>query len=246
MAISPRSPAGRCASPAPRIATSTNGALRAAGRSRLGGIIAPEIAAADGIGLGQAIAERRLGGGKLLLQPLDMADRARRAAGGDVGQRRQVVFVAVGMVHQLEAHRRHADEIGDLLLLDQPQRLARVPFGHQHHAAADDEAVEHHRHFAGDVEQGHAEQGARRVGRRRGPPRSAGRAGSSARSHRHRSPVVTARWVDSAPLASPVEPEVNRIVASSSGAISGSVAPSSDAVEQAARAPSRAAARPRG
>ena len=79
---------------------------------------------------------------------------------------RQVVFVAVGMVHELEAHRRHADEIGDSLLLDQPQRLARVPFGHQHHAAADDEAVEHHRHFAGDVEQGHAEQGPRLVGRR--------------------------------------------------------------------------------
>ena len=70
------------------------------------------------------------------------------------------------MVHQLEAHRRHADEIGDLLLLDQPQRLARIPFRHQHHAAADDEAVEHHRHLAGDVEQRHVDQGPRRVGRR--------------------------------------------------------------------------------
>ena len=42
------------------------------------------------------------------------------------------------------------------------------------------------------------------------------------RSCRRRSAVVTARWVDSAPLASPVEPEVKRMVASSSGATSGS------------------------
>ena len=43
-------------------------------------------------------------------------------------------------------------------------------------------------------------------------------------------PVVTARWVESAPLARPVEPEVKRIVAKSSGAISGS-SPSPPRVE---------------
>ena len=140
--------------------------LRAAGRGRLGGIIAPEIAAADGVGLGQAIAERRLRVGKLLRSRSTWATGRGAPPAAMSVSGRQIVFVAVGMVHQLEAHRRHADEIGDLLLLDQPQRLARIPFGHQHHAAADDEAVEHHRHFAGDVEQRHADQGPRRVGRR--------------------------------------------------------------------------------
>ncbi len=96
-----------------------------------------------------------------------MAHGTRRPAGRDVLQRGEVVFVPVGMGHELEAHRRHPDEIGDLLFFDQPQRLARVPLGHHHHAAADDEAVEHYRDLAGDVEQGHAQQGARR---RRGSP----------------------------------------------------------------------------
>ena len=108
--------------------------VRPAGRGGLVVIIGPEIAAADRVGLGEAVAERRLGAREALLEPLDVGDRPRRAAGGDVGQRGEVVFVAVGMLHQLEAHRRHADEIGDLLLLDQPQRLARIPFRHQHHA----------------------------------------------------------------------------------------------------------------
>ena len=135
---------------------------RPAGRCRLGRIVAPDAAAADRIGLGQAITERRLGLGEFVLQARDVADRPRRPAGGDILQGRQVIFVAIRVGHQLEAHGRHADEISDLLLLDQPQRLARIPFGHHHHAAADDEAVEHHRDLAGDMEQGHAEQGARR------------------------------------------------------------------------------------
>jgi hypothetical protein len=42
--------------------------------------------------------------------------------------------------------------------LDQPQRLAGVPLGHQHQLAADDEGLQEHRHFAGDVEQRHVEQ----------------------------------------------------------------------------------------
>ena len=50
--------------------------LGAAGRRRLGGVIAPEIGAADCVGFGEAIAERWLRIGKLALQPLDMADRA--------------------------------------------------------------------------------------------------------------------------------------------------------------------------
>ena len=41
--------------------------LRAAGRRRLGDIAAPEIGAAGGVGLGQAIAERRIGVRELLL-----------------------------------------------------------------------------------------------------------------------------------------------------------------------------------
>ena len=90
-----------------------------------------------------------------------MADRPRRSARGDVCQRAEIILVPVGMVHQLEAHRRDADEISHLLLLDQAQGVGRIPFGHHHQAAADDKAVEHDRHFAGDVEQGHREQGAR-------------------------------------------------------------------------------------
>ena len=160
--------------------------VRPAGRGGLVVIIGPEIAAADRIGLGEAVAQRRLGAREAVLEPLDVRDRARRAAGGDVGQRGEVVFVAVGMLHQLEAHRRHADEIGDLLLLDQPQRLARIPFRHQHHGPADDEAVEQHRHLAGDVEQGHVDQGLGRVRRRLAVALLDAEQGRRGRSYRHR------------------------------------------------------------
>ena len=44
--------------------------------------------------------------------------------------------------------------------------------------------------------------------------------------------MVTARWVDNAPLASPVEPDVNRIVASSSGRDLGQLDAGVVAVEQ--------------
>ena len=62
------------------------GLVRAAGGSGLGGVIAPEIVTADGVGFGQTITERRLGQREFLAQPLNMADRPRRPARGDVGQ----------------------------------------------------------------------------------------------------------------------------------------------------------------
>ena len=169
-AISPRSPGGRCAVAGAEDRDLDERLLRPAGRGRLGGIIAPEIAAADGVGLGQAVAERRLRirETRCCSRSTWLTGRGAPPAVMSVSDDRSYLC-AVGMVHELEAHRRHADEIGDLLLLDQPQRLARIPLGHQHHAAADDEAVEHHRHFAGDVEQGHAEQGPRLALPARGP-----------------------------------------------------------------------------
>ena len=140
---------------------------RAPGRSRLVGIILPEIAAADGIGFGQAVTQRGLRAAKAFLQPGDVGGWPRCAAGGDVGHRAQVEFLAVRVVHQLEAHRRHPDEIGHFLCLDQPQRLARIPFGHQHHPASDNETGQQHRHFPGDVEQRNIDQGLGHIGRRR-------------------------------------------------------------------------------
>ena len=59
---------------------------------------------------------------------------------------------ALGVGGDLVAHQRHADEVGDALLLDQPHRLQRVPLGHQHQLAAQGEALQQHRHLAGDVE----------------------------------------------------------------------------------------------
>ena len=63
----------------------------AAGRIGLGEIIFAPVAAADAIGLGQAIAEQRRAAAHLLLDSLDMLDRARRA-GGEIGDRRQIIF----------------------------------------------------------------------------------------------------------------------------------------------------------
>ena len=62
------------------------------------------------------------------------------------------------MGEHLETHQRHADEIGDLLALDQPHRLLRVPARHQHQLASHGEALEQHRDLGGDVEQRHVEQ----------------------------------------------------------------------------------------
>ena len=58
----------------------------------------------------------------------------------------------------LVAHQRNADEIGDLLVLDQPQCLGRIPFGHQHQLARNGEALQKQRDFAGDVEQRNGNQ----------------------------------------------------------------------------------------
>ena len=140
--------------------------LRTASRCGFAGVIVPVIRAARRVGLGEPVSERRAGGWKGRLQPLDVADWPRCTAASDVLERRQVIFVAVGVIHQFQAHRRDADEIRNLLLFDQAQRFARVPFRHQHHATADNEAVEHHRDLPGDMEQRHSEQGPRlRLGR---------------------------------------------------------------------------------
>jgi hypothetical protein len=53
--------------------------------------------AADGVGFGKAIAERRLGEREFLPQPLDMADRSRRTAGRDVVQGLQILNVPIGL-----------------------------------------------------------------------------------------------------------------------------------------------------
>ena len=70
------------------------------------------------------------------------------------------------MGRHLVAHQRHADEIGHLLLVEQAQRLARVPFGHQHQLAPDGDGLEEDRNLARDVEQRHRDQRARLHGRR--------------------------------------------------------------------------------
>ena len=62
------------------------------------------------------------------------------------------------MRQHLEAHQRHADEVGDPLDVDQPHRLFGIPPGHQHQLAAHREALQHHRHHAGDVEQRDVDQ----------------------------------------------------------------------------------------
>ena len=113
------------------------------------------------------------------LDPGDVIDRARRAPGGEADAAGQVVFVAVGMGRDLEAHQRHPDEIGDLLRLDQSHRFFGVPLGHQHQFAPQRKALEEQRHFAGDMEQRDIDQ---RAGLGRGGFALAGHVGQ----HHHR------------------------------------------------------------
>ena len=87
-----------------------------------------------------------------------MIYRARRAACGIGDAAGQVILVAVGVGGDFKAHQRNADEVGHLFRLDQAHRLFRVPFGHQHQLAADGEALQEQRHFAGHVEQRHVDQ----------------------------------------------------------------------------------------
>ena len=90
----------------------------APGRIGLVDIIVAEIAAADAVGLGQAIAEQGLGPAHFLGDAADMVDRARRAARGEIGHGRQIIVAALGVGQDFEAHQRHADEVTDLLGLD--------------------------------------------------------------------------------------------------------------------------------
>ena len=110
---------------------------RTAGRFRLGRVAGPEIDAADGVGLGQAVAKPGLSIGECPLEPLDVADRPRRAAGG-VSLNDDRSYLARRMVEKLQAHGRDADEVRDLPFAISRTRLARIPLGHHHHAAADD------------------------------------------------------------------------------------------------------------
>ena len=159
------------------------------------------------------------------------------------------------MRQDLETHQRHADEIADPLGLDQPHRLGRVPFGHQHQLAAHRERLEHHRHFGGDVEQRHVEQGRRlALGR-------LAVLGREAEHHQRLREIVEHRLQHRAMIAERAlrtarsSREVNRIVARSSGPSSGKSAAASDRDrrERLARAagdrrsprPSRSAPRPR-
>src|SRR3546814_17331112 len=88
-----------------------------------------------------------------------MLGRARRAAAGVALARREIIFRPVRMDEDLIAHQRYADEIIDLLFLDQPHRLFGVPFRHQDQLAPEREALEEHGDFRGAVEQRGAEIG---------------------------------------------------------------------------------------
>ena len=81
-----------------------------------------------------------------------MFHRARRTAPGQTLKRRQIIFVPIGMRHQLKAHQRHASEVGDLFFLDQLHRGHDIPLGHHYNFATNRKADEHHRDFARDVE----------------------------------------------------------------------------------------------
>jgi hypothetical protein len=62
----------------------------------------------------------------------------------------------------LPGHRRHAGERGHPLALDEPQRLLGVPLVHEHQTTTGAEGGQEDRVAAGDVEQGHGHEHARR------------------------------------------------------------------------------------
>src|SRR3546814_4814472 len=90
---------------------------RRAGRQRLFEIIFVDDAAADGVGLGQAIAEQRLAVAHLGREAADMLGRTRRAAAGIAFARRQVVVLAVRADEDFIAHRseEHTSELQSLM-----------------------------------------------------------------------------------------------------------------------------------
>ncbi len=127
-------------------------------RQRLVDIILVDDAAADRIGFGQAVTEQRFRFTHLRRKTPHMFGRTRRAAAGVALARRQIVVLAVRADENLIAHQRNADEIIDLLVLDEPHRLVRIPLGHQNELAPDRDALKEHRNFRGDVKQRGADQ----------------------------------------------------------------------------------------
>ena len=117
------------------------------------------------------------------------------------------------MLDQLPGDGRHAAGRGDLLALDQLQRLLRVPFAHQHElAAAGDERGSISGEAAGGVEERHRQQRAAFCG-----AFGSGAGSGSPRRRKLRAAANTAgammlavmlRWVPSAPFGLPVVPEV--------------------------------------
>ena len=67
-----------------------------------------------------------------------------------------------GRLQQVEALRRHADEVGDLLPLDQLEGPVGVPLVHDHELQAGRPARQHHGDATGDVEERHDEDERRR------------------------------------------------------------------------------------
>ena len=133
---------------------------------RLLGVVVATVARSICVGLGHAVTDGRLAAGEAVGNLGDQRRRRWGTSPADVAQARRVELGKARRLDEIPTLRRHADEVRDLLTLDDLKRLVDVPLEHDDELHPTCEAAEHHRHTTGDVEQRH-DQNERRWVRRR-------------------------------------------------------------------------------
>ncbi len=123
-----------------------------------GQIIFREVAAANTVGLRQAIAQQRKAPVHFLLDLFNMLHRSGCPTSSKACAAGQIIFVPVWMRGDLNAHQRNADKVAYLLPLDELHCLLGIPFRHHHQFTPNGKALQHQWHRSRHVEQWHIDQ----------------------------------------------------------------------------------------
>ena len=121
-------------------------------------VVLAEVHARGGAGFRHAPAVRRDGFGEALLDGGDQRGRGWRAAIADDGDGGEIVLVAIGMLQHLPGDGGHAADGGDLLALDDLERVARIPLVHRDDLVGVHDRGDEVRERAGGVEERDGQQ----------------------------------------------------------------------------------------
>ena len=135
----------------------SHGANSATRRGRAIGVELANVAWSECIRFGHAVAQLRA---SLLHTLCHFVNKCRGCwctAAAYCAKRRGVVLLEIGVIDEVPALRGNTNEVSDLLILNNWQRLTGIPLVHDDQFQSSKETAEHDGHTTGDVEQRHDE-----------------------------------------------------------------------------------------